>query len=406
MPLGDSMLIGDVISKIELFSKYSAIPTLLLSQNNEIIYCTYGAKKTQQIPMIDQFLSLSDIDKCPKVVVFNGIELYSIFDCLIKHDSYRVIVGPVLSVKPLSEKYLNILSFSDLFPMETVRRFVKSIPQMTYVKFVHYLEIFFYIITEKLCPFESIAQNKETIQTLELVHEYIGAPEYESFGFHPSASAYEDLTALYDAIKTGDINRSQKILSQSMILSLLITTNTKDNFNRFVAATSVLAKAAIDAGLPYEDVQSIGVALVKYAEDLHSEADFLRIYKTMVNAYTTRIDEETHRKQYPQSISKAIAYIEERLHYPISLDEIAAHVKLSRAYFSQLFAKETGTPLQKYITLQKIHEAEELLKYTKESIREISESLSFCSQSYFTEVFKEINQITPFQYRKQFKRNM
>ncbi|HPF42505.1 MAG TPA: AraC family transcriptional regulator, partial [Bacillota bacterium] len=72
----------------------------------------------------------------------------------------------------------------------------------------------------------------------------------------------------------------------------------------------------------------------------------------------------------------------------------------------QYFSKQTGMTLQKCILKMKIHESENMLRYTHQSVGEISTSLAFCSQSYFTEVFKKINGMTPADFRKRYKQSI
>ena len=60
-----------------------------------------------------------------------------------------------------------------------------------------------------------------------------------------------------------------------------------------------------------------------------------------------------------------------------------------------------GVNLNDFITRCKMEEAGDLLLYTDKSLAEISNYLSYSSQSYFQNVFKKHYGVTPMAYRKQ-----
>jgi YesN/AraC family two-component response regulator len=68
-------------------------------------------------------------------------------------------------------------------------------------------------------------------------------------------------------------------------------------------------------------------------------------------------------------------------------------------YLSSRFKKETNIRFMSFVTIAKVDEAKKLLKMTNKSLSEISNYLSFSSQSYFQNVFKKSIGITPLEYR-------
>ena len=72
---------------------------------------------------------------------------------------------------------------------------------------------------------------------------------------------------------------------------------------------------------------------------------------------------------------------------------------LSAPYFSRLFKKETGYSVSSYILAKKLETAKSMLASSSYSIAEISASLAFPSQSYFTNVLKKDCGLTPKEYR-------
>ena len=100
-----------------------------------------------------------------------------------------------------------------------------------------------------------------------------------------------------------------------------------------------------------------------------------------------------------KAVTTAINYIYEHLHTRITLATLASVTNLSAPYLSRLFKKETGYPVSEYILRKKLETAKSMLASSDYSIAEISASLAFPSQSYFTNVLKKDCGLTPKEYR-------
>lgn len=105
-----------------------------------------------------------------------------------------------------------------------------------------------------------------------------------------------------------------------------------------------------------------------------------------------------------ENIQKVILYISQNLVAKISLEKLAEISGFSLSHFKTKFKEETGMPPAEYITLQKIKYAKKLLETTDMSVTELAYELGFSSSNYFSSVFKKILNITPQQYKKNFKR--
>jgi AraC-like DNA-binding protein len=92
-------------------------------------------------------------------------------------------------------------------------------------------------------------------------------------------------------------------------------------------------------------------------------------------------------------------YIRENYQKRLKVEEVAEAVGLSKEYLSSKFKQVAGIALPDYINQQKIGEAKQLLHFTDMSLSEISQYLSFSSQSYFQTVFKNLTGDTPMEYR-------
>lgn len=103
------------------------------------------------------------------------------------------------------------------------------------------------------------------------------------------------------------------------------------------------------------------------------------------------------------NIQRAVLYISQNLTTKLPLEKLAEISGFSLSRFKTRFKEEIGIPPTEYITLQKIKYAKKLLETTNKSITELAYELGFSSSNYFSSVFKKILNITPQQYKKNFK---
>jgi len=94
-------------------------------------------------------------------------------------------------------------------------------------------------------------------------------------------------------------------------------------------------------------------------------------------------------------------YIEQNLSAPLDIDDIAAHVHLSRSRAIHLFRETYGDTPYNYYLSQRLERAEYMLQYTTLSIQEISSRLNFTDYHHFSSFFKKKCGLSPSHFRKQ-----
>lgn len=105
------------------------------------------------------------------------------------------------------------------------------------------------------------------------------------------------------------------------------------------------------------------------------------------------------RKKFPPKISKVCSYIEENYLTIESIDEIARACYISKYYMCREFKDKVGRTVGDYLTAVRINKAKILLISTDKSLEEIAYEVGY-SASYFFNIFKRSEGITPHQYRK------
>ncbi len=93
-------------------------------------------------------------------------------------------------------------------------------------------------------------------------------------------------------------------------------------------------------------------------------------------------------------------YVSDNLSSDFTLDDMAESFSASKFYLCHLFKEKTGTSLYRYRQELRLSKAKKLLLETELSLGDIAEQSGFCDQSYFTKLFKFLENITPAEYRK------
>ncbi|MBC8079611.1 MAG: AraC family transcriptional regulator, partial [Gorillibacterium sp.] len=110
-------------------------------------------------------------------------------------------------------------------------------------------------------------------------------------------------------------------------------------------------------------------------------------------------DDDALQTQTNPIILKAKSYMKQALSQPITLDDVAAHVGVSKHYLCRLFLKFNElTPLE-YMRRRRIELAASLIRNTEVSIQEIALQTGFDSSSYFGKIFRHYLGISPREYR-------
>ena len=101
----------------------------------------------------------------------------------------------------------------------------------------------------------------------------------------------------------------------------------------------------------------------------------------------------------------AIVYVYSHRREAVTMNQMANLCQLSPSYFSRLFHWELGENFSVWANRQKVAWAKEQLRSGNESISQIAKDLGFKDPSYFINVFKRFEGITPLVYRQNRYRN-
>lgn len=105
-----------------------------------------------------------------------------------------------------------------------------------------------------------------------------------------------------------------------------------------------------------------------------------------------------------ERIQRSMAEIRSRLCKPITLDQLAEAVSLSKDHYIRLFKREVGCTPQQYINQKKIEQAQLILLTEEVAVKDLAYRLGFEDASYFCRLFRQRTGFTPLQYRERVNR--
>lgn len=99
-------------------------------------------------------------------------------------------------------------------------------------------------------------------------------------------------------------------------------------------------------------------------------------------------------------IGPAVAYIEQHLHEPIRVADLAACCHYSEGHLTRLFREHAGVVPSRYLQEQRVSAAARRLAFTDESLESIADACGFPDRFYLTRIFKQHMQVPPAHYRQ------
>ncbi len=246
-----------------------------------------------------------------------------------------------------------------------------------YNHFHKYLEVFYFLEGEGVIEY---GKNKSRVvhpHDCVVINPYC---KHKKYPMNPNGSLTYYVVAIND-IKFKNLNQDCISLKDISFLEF----NKKNNFV-YNALTNIIDELINKNTDYYTKLNAILTCLLI---DLHRK---LVVYDITVNS-----DSEI---SIPKNILDIKSYLETYFANKITLDSLEKNFFISKSHLIKKFNKYYGVSPIQYLTQLKIEKSKVLLLQSNMSISEIAYSLSYDSSSYFSEVFKKLNKISPTEFRK------
>ena len=107
-----------------------------------------------------------------------------------------------------------------------------------------------------------------------------------------------------------------------------------------------------------------------------------------------------NKRQKNSLVLKVVDYISAHYSEDIAVTDIASALFINNNYLSQVFKKNMGTSVIKYLINFRIDQAKKLLAETDNPVFIVAEEVGFHEFRHFSKTFKRITGLSPAQYRK------
>ncbi|GLC89287.1 AraC family transcriptional regulator [Lysinibacillus piscis] len=159
------------------------------------------------------------------------------------------------------------------------------------------------------------------------------------------------------------------------------------------------------AGKEAKRIEEVAKQLEQQADffELRVWQDLLGLWQTLLATAMLKVTMEPSVQVVQQERAKEMLdYIHAHYQEKMTLEQLAAHVFLSRAECSRFFKKVVGVTPFTYLLHYRLHTSMTLLKNSEESITAIASVTGFSTVSYYIEKFKAYTGYSPSAYRKRF----
>ncbi len=204
---------------------------------------------------------------------------------------------------------------------------------------------------------------------------------------------------LLSLIRAGDRQGARRVLNETLAAIYLSAPSYPVLRARVIELVCSLTRAAIEDN-PL--LASLTLRNQEWMEQFVQAESFETLSRSLMQALDAFIRavhlHGTNRTN--THVHKALDYISQHYHAPISLQAVARHTGLSACRLAHLFRSHTGKTVVEMIRQVRLRHAREMLRQTDHTCAEIAYACGFNDQSYFHLHFKRQSGQTPLQYRR------
>nr|WP_267917627.1 helix-turn-helix domain-containing protein [Lederbergia citrisecunda] len=154
------------------------------------------------------------------------------------------------------------------------------------------------------------------------------------------------------------------------------------------------------------DIQTIRAKMneafpdVLVINDFQSVGEMEETVNKMIDVFFALYEENESENQLLENI---LSFMEDNYSdYQFSIQTLADHFSLSEAYIMRYFKKQTGETILQHLNRIRMNQTKEMLTNTDLPVKDIAMQVGYSDVSSFIRKFKQMEKLTPGEYRKQF----
>ena len=375
---------------------------------------SYGDMTVQCNPLFtdeefEDFIYKREIKEYPEVLSENDTILYAVIslknNAKNKDDDKeqhirKIVIGPVCTEKHVRDSELYLVRKHHI---KDAAGFRLSFCELKV--FGSGILMFYHLITGKELSLNNLWQ-KNGIQETDIIEvkEQVSSTIFERQEQELPHNPYDQELREMDSIRHGDVEMLNRSLSETYRgeVGQLAKNQIRQAKNIAICVIALASRAAISGGMIPEEAFSMVDGYIMKIEDMNNAVKIDSMMRQAEYEFAERVAEIHKNQQKNELIERTKNYIYQNLHSEIVIGNIGQKIGVNSSYLSDLFHRVEGMTIQQYIRKEKIRLAENMLRYSDYEVKEIASYLSFCSQSYFGNIFRQQTGMTPAKYRKKY----
>ena len=135
-----------------------------------------------------------------------------------------------------------------------------------------------------------------------------------------------------------------------------------------------------------------------FGKELSIKESLLHIFYLLIkDAKTTKLSPQTSKSSI---VKEVLDYIKQNYSEPLTLQQLAEQVHVSREYLCRVFHKLSGSSPMEYLNYYRIRQSSFLLLQSNKTVSDIALSCGFSHTSYYGKLFFRYMGCTPTSYRR------
>ena len=371
-----------------------------LYENGRLIF-THSFVKLPKDPVS---LYIDDILKITDHIAYFSTEQFHYYG-IICSGSFTMVTGPTMPVANTRQE-LRTLAFRLNIGAGDIEDFITGMYNISMMPLESVMQM--------LCTINYVLNNEK--KTLGDVMPIISEPphtempsdrEAEELLSHQETAAgphntYDVERTVMKMVRDGDLPALESWAKNAPAVrgGVLSDNYLRQIKNTFIVTATLSSRAAIGGGLSYNKAFSLSDAYIQKCDLMDQPEQIFALQYQMIREFASLV-ERLRKGGSPSELELKVSnYIREHISEPITTEDIARDLGMSRSWLSRSFKKESGQSLADFILREKASEACRLLEGTDSSLVSISLYLGFSSQSHFSRTFKKYTGTSPGAYRK------
>ena len=168
--------------------------------------------------------------------------------------------------------------------------------------------------------------------------------------------------------------------------------------SRYLSLVVTLVVSTLEIGAP-GDTERLIAGTAREVSAIEDPETLLRSAESLL-AHMTVCARPNANRYAIQIVERAKQMVSQRHREPLTDDEVATIVHLSRSHFRYLFKEVTGVPFKRYLMEVRLCAARKLLEETQLSVKEICREVGCTDPSSFYRAYRAYHGVPPTAHRR------